>query len=273
MNRNTEQHFSDLPGIDIQRSIFNRSSAHKTTFNTGELIPIYLDEVLPGDTFQMTTNKLVRLQTLLSPIMDNMYLDTYWFYVPNRLIWEHWQEFCGENKASAWIPADTYSIPKIKPPSGGFAVGTIADYLGVPTGVSFSAGSPANYDHYPSALPFRAYALICNEFFRDQNLSDPLLIPVNDSIQTGSNGSSYVSDVANGGTPFKVAKYHDYFTSCLPSPQKGNPVGIPIPPVLTGRSYVEFANTNSAFPEPASTDVMPMFKRYTYCHQQNKYSA
>lgn len=224
MNRNVESHFSEIPSAQIQRSIFDRGSSYKTSFNAGRLIPFYVDEVLPGDTFDITTAKVVRSQTLLTPMMDNMYLDTYFFFVPNRLVWEHWQEFCGENTKSAWAPETTYNMPVITPPEGGFASGTVADYMGLPVGVSWKATD----DLAPMALPFRAYALICNDFFRDENLSDPLLIPTDDANQTGSNGDSYIADVANGGMPFKVAKYHDYFTSALPAPQKGQAVGIPI---------------------------------------------
>lgn len=219
MNLNVESHFSQLPKADIQRSRFDRSSSVKTTFNVGDIIPFYVDEVLPGDTFDIKTSKVVRMQSLVTPIMDNIYLDTYFFFVPNRLTWEHWQEFNGENTQSAWIPATEYQIPQITAPSGGWSIGTIADYMGIPTGV-------ANLS--VNALPFRAYALIMDGWFRDENLSDPLNIPVNDVTQSGSNGSNYITDVALGGMPFKAAKYHDYFTSCLPSPQKGPDVLLPL---------------------------------------------
>ena len=224
MNRNVESHFSTLPDIDIQRSIFDRSSEHMTTFNAGDLIPIYIDEVLPGDTFKMTSSKVVRAQTMLTPVFGNMYLDTYWYFIPMRLVWDHAKEFFGENTQSAWIPQVQYQIPSISSPSGGFATGTIADYLGLPVGVDWSNSAVRR----PSALPFRAYAKVCDEWFRDQNVSDPLNIPTGDSNQIGSNGSSYINDVANGGMPFKVAKYHDYFTSCLPSAQKGPAVTLPL---------------------------------------------
>lgn len=223
MNRNVESRFSQVPRIDIPRSIFNRSSTHKTSFNAGDLIPLYVDEILPGDSVKMRTSKVVRLQTMLTPIMDNIYLDVYWFFVPNRLVWEHWQQFCGENTESAWAPTAQYTIPCIKSPENGFDVGTIADYMGIPVKVPFTSG-----DRIPSALPFRGYALICDTFFRDQNLTDPLNIPKGDANQQGSNGSDYTDDVANGGKPFVVAKYHDYFTSALPNVQKGDPVGFPI---------------------------------------------
>ena len=222
MNRNVESHFSELPKVDIERSIFDRSSSHKTSFDVGELIPFFIDEVLPGDTFNVTTSCVVRLQTPLTPIMDNLYLDTYYFYVPNRIVWSHWKEFMGENSSSAWIPESEYNVPRLVPPAAGWNVGTIADYFGIPVGIN----SSGKVIRSPIALPFRAYAAICDQWFRDQNLSDPLNYSVGDSNENGSNGSNYVNDVALGGKPFKVAKYHDYFTSCLPAPQKGPSVGL-----------------------------------------------
>lgn len=241
MNRNVESHFSLLPSNDIRRSIFDRSSGHKTSFNVGDLVPLYIDEILPGDTVSIETSKVVRLQTLLTPMMDNLYFDTYWFFVPNRIVWDHWTQFCGENTESAWVPSTQYAIPTIKSPSGGFATGTIADYFGLPVGVEWNDGV-----HMPSALPFRAYAKICDEFFRDENLSDPLNIPTGDAMQQGSNGSAYISDVANGGKPFKVAKYHDYFTSCLPSPQKGTSPSITLGGVeFTGGDFPVYARENA----------------------------
>lgn len=221
MNRNVESHFALNPtNIDIRRSTFDRSHSLKTSFNVGDIVPFFVDEVLPGDTFNVDTSKVVRLQTLLTPVMDNIYLDTYFFFVPNRLTWSHWKQFNGENTESAWIPQTEYEIPQITAPSsGGWSVGTIADYLGVPTGVP---------DLSVSALPFRAYALVMNEWFRDENLSDPLVVPVDDATVAGVNTGTFVTDVARGGLPYKAAKYHDYFTSCLPSPQKGPDVLIPV---------------------------------------------
>lgn len=223
MQRNVESHFSQLPQANIQRSIFDRSCSYKTSLNAGDLVPFFVDEVLPGDTFDITTAKVVRSQTLLTPLMDNLYLDTFYFFVPNRLVWDHWKEFCGENTSGAWAPSQEYTIPTIAAPEGGFASGTLADYMGLPVGVDWKASDPLA----PSALPFRAYALICDHFFRDENLMDPLLIPTGDANQTGVNDAS-LSAPANGGKPFVACRYHDYFSSALPSPQKGDPVGIPI---------------------------------------------
>lgn len=239
MNRNVESHFALNPTrIDLSRSTFDRSSSVKTSFNAGDIVPFFLEEVLPGDTFNVKSSKVVRMQTLLTPMMDNVYLDTYYFFVPNRLVWKHWKEFNGENTESAWIPETTYEVPQITSPAGtGFAVGTIADYFGIPTGVPNLS---------VNALPFRAYALIMNEWFRDQNLSDPLVVPDDDATVAGVNTGNFVSDVAKGGKPYIAAKYHDYFTSCLPSPQKGPDVTIPVSsgglvPVKTGAYNPNFS--------------------------------
>lgn len=243
MNRNVESHFALNPTrIDMSRSTFDRSASVKTSFNVGDIVPFFLEEVLPGDTFNVTSSKVVRMQTLLTPMMDNVYLDTYYFFVPNRLVWNHWKEFNGENTESAWLPQTEYSIPQITAPAGGWNVGTIADYFGLPTGVEGIS---------VSALPFRAYALVMNEWFRDQNLQDPLVVPVDDATVLGVNTGTFVSDVAKGGKPYIAAKYHDYFTSCLPSPQKGPDVTLSVAsqgdlPVMTKSDLVTYPVGSSA---------------------------
>jgi hypothetical protein len=220
LSRNENTRFALNPtNLDIARSTFRRDHSVKLSFNVGDVIPFYVDEVLPGDTFQLKTSMVARLQTLLTPMMDNLYLDTYFYFVPNRIVWQHWRELMGENTQSAWIPSVEYSVPQVTAPSGGWSIGSIADYMGIPTGV-------ANLS--VNALPFRAYALIMNEWFRDENLSDPLNIPVDDATLAGSNGTNYITDVVKGGMPFKAAKFHDYFTSALPAPQKGPDVTIPV---------------------------------------------
>lgn len=259
MNRNTESHFSLSPHVDISRSRFDRSASLKTSFNAGDVVPFFLEEVLPGDTFSVDTSKVVRMQTLLTPMMDNVYLDTYYFFVPNRLVWDHWKEFCGENTESAWIPQTEYTMPQITSPAGdGWTVGTLADYFGIPTGV---AGLSV------SALPFRAYALIMNEWFRDQNLQDPLVVPTDDSTVAGVNTGTFVTDVAKGGKPFIAAKYHDYFTSALPAPQKGPDVAIP---VAQAASYPVYPLAQSV--SPSGADSLKWQKRdgsnFTYNSSQ-----
>lgn len=222
MARNTQSHFALAPsGVDMHRTRFDRPYDVKTTFNVGDIVPFYCDEVLPGDTFNIKSSKVVRMQTPLTPIMDNLYLDFYYFFVPARILYEHFEEVMGENKNSAWIPQVQYAIPVLKAPATtGWSIGTIADYFGIPTGVP---------DIEVNALPFRGYAKICDTWFRDQNLSDPLNIPVNDTTVVGVNTGNYVTDVAKGGLPYKASKFHDYFTSALPGPQKGESVSINIP--------------------------------------------
>ncbi|AYQ58197.1 putative VP1 [Microviridae sp.] len=220
MNRNTESHFSINPtNLDIQRSSFKRPYNVKTTFNAGDLIPVYVDEVLPGDTCQMDLSTVTRMSTPIFPVMDNAYMDYYFFFVPTRLCWEHWREFNGENRTTFWEQETEYEIPQLTAPKGGWEKGTLIDYFGIPTkteGISINA------------LPLRAYALIWNEWFRNENLKQPCMINLDDATIEGSNGNNYITDVQKGGKPAKVAKYADYFTSCLPEPQKGPDVLLPL---------------------------------------------
>lgn len=239
MNRNVESRFSMLPGADIQRSRFDRSQDVKFTFNCGELIPFYVDEVLPGDSFEVTTSKVVRLQTLLTPVMDNIYLDTYFFFVPNRLVWDHWKNFMGESD-KAWLPTTEYKVPKIgladdlTEGDGKVELGDILDYMGVPVGVS---GDAVTGGFGVSALPFRAYHLIYSEWFRDENLVDPV------NIETGDTNYKYNYYRTKGMTkPYKVAKYHDYFTSALPSRAKVASLGAPFSPGSVGVSVYGYGN-------------------------------
>lgn len=234
MNRNSESHFAQVPHAEIQRSRFTRANNHKTTFNEGQLIPIYLDEVLPGDTHQINMSALVRMATPIYPIMDNLWMDTYFFFVPNRLVWEHWREFNGQNNTTHWEQPVDYTIPQIKAPAGGWTKGTLADYFGLPT---YTGNISV------SALPFRAYCLIFNEWFRDQNLQDPAMVNLDDATVTGSNTGDYVTNAQLGAEPLKAAKMHDYFTSALPSPQKGPDVSIG----LAGIAPIYWANENKQF--------------------------
>lgn len=226
MNRNAESHFSQLPRANIERSRFDRSHSVKFTGNTGDLIPFLCEPILPGDTWEIDTSKILRLQTMVSPVMQDAFLDIYYFFVPNRLLWTHWKEFMGENTQSAWYPTTQYNIPKITIPVSGVDVGSIMDYLGIPPySLGPSLVAPATVD--VNALRLRGYLTICQEWFRDQNLEDPLNFDLGDATVV------YDSTTVHGGAPFKAAKMHDYFTSCLPGPQKAPaPVQIPASGVL-----------------------------------------
>lgn len=248
MEINQVSRFTLNPFVDIQRSKFERNSDVKFSFNVGDLVPFYVDEVLPGDTFSIDTSKVVRMQPLVAPIMDNLYLDTYWFFVPNRLVWEHWKNFCGENTTSKWIPSVEYTVPKVKGIVSSkdanniarWKSGDIADYMGIPV----ASTDVATADEYllVNALPFRGYALIWNEFFRDQNLQDPIPFPVDDFTYEVENDDDLANRISKGSGILKACKYHDYFTSCLPSPQKGPDVSIP----LSGLAKVITGNASSA---------------------------
>ena len=218
-NRNTESHFSQIPRANIRRARFKRNYSNTTTINEGEIVPIYVDEVLPGDTINLTQNSLVRMATPIYPVMDNCYLDIYYFFCPNRLLWEHWENLMGQNDESYWAPKTEYSVPQLTAPSGGWNEGTIADYMGIPIKV-------ANIS--VNAMPFRAYARIWNEWFRDENLQQPVVQDIDDTTNNGSNTGNQLTDAQNGGLPLKAGKMHDYFSSCLPQPQKGEEVSIDI---------------------------------------------
>ena len=226
MNRNSEYNFAQNPQVGVSRSRFQRNNDNKTTFNTGDLIPIYLDEVLPGDTHQVDVACVMRMATPIFPVMDNAFCDFYFFFVPNRLLWEHWKEFMGENKETAWTPKTEYSVPQVTAPKGGWEEGTLADYLGLPTKVEGIS---------VSALPGRAYGLIYNEWFRNQNVTQPTLVEVTDATTTGKNDGSATNDSAiTLAKPLKAAKVFDYYTGALPEPQKGEPITLP----LTGNAPI-----------------------------------
>ena len=221
MNRETESHFSNLPTLRTKRSSFKRPSTHKTSFNCSDLIPIYVDsDILPGDSVKMRMAEIIRMQTPIFPVMDNAYMDIYFFFVPHRIVWEHWKEFWGENNLTAWEQQVPYEIPQIQAPaSTGWTEGTIADYMGIPTGID---------DISVNHLPFRAYVKCWNDWFRDENLKDPAFIQSDETTLSGANSGNYVTAAQLGAAPLKVAKYHDYFTSALPAPQKGPSVNLPL---------------------------------------------
>lgn len=208
--------FSQVPSAEIPRSSFNRSHGFKTTFDAGYLVPVLVDEALPGDTFNVRMSTFARLATPIVPIMDNMFCESFFFAVPIRLIWSNWQKFNGEQE-NPDDPTD-YLTPQIPAPaSTGWTVGSLSDYFGIPTGVTgFSVNS---FWH-------RAYNLIYNEWFRDQNMQDSVVVDKDDGPDTASD---YVL--------LRRGKRHDYFTSCLPFPQKGPSVDIPLGSEAPIRSF------------------------------------
>lgn len=242
---NSNYNVAGLPIIDINRSKFDKSHSHKLTFNVGDLVPIFYDELPPASTVNIRVNKLVRLTSALQyPIMDNLYFDTYFFAVPKRLCWTHFVNFMGENTEGAWYPNVEYNTPTLSTGNRatledddkaddtpfGFPYCSVADHFGIPINT---------YGFKVNALPFRAYALIWNEFFRDENLTDPVNINFGDGdtdiseyledlLNDDLGINSYINTGSLGLKPLKVAKYKDLYTTMLPSPQKGPAVTIPI---------------------------------------------
>ncbi|AXH74280.1 MAG: major capsid protein [Microviridae sp.] len=206
-NKSVDVHrFSMIPKAEIPRSTFLIEKAHKTTFDSGYLVPVYCEEVLPGDTFKVSATMFARLATPLFPVMDNLHMDSFFFFVPNRLVWSNWKKFMGEQAN----PADSISflIPQQVSPVGGYAVGSLQDYFGLPTAGQVAGGNTVSH----SALPVRAYNLIFNEWFRDENLQNSVTVDLGD----GPDATSSVNYVL-----LRRGKRHDYFTSALPWPQKG----------------------------------------------------
>ena len=200
MNRNSEQHYSQVPRAEIRRARFKRDYSLLTTINEGDLVPIYLDEVLPADTFKVNVNALVRMSTPLYPVMDNAYMDYYFFFVPARLLWEHFENLMGQNDKTFWAEATEYTTPQTTAPSGGWNVGTLADYFGIPTGV-------ANLS--VNSMPFRAYCKVWNEWFRDENLQQPVTMSKTDATTAGSNTGTSLNDAEKGGMPLKGLQLRD----------------------------------------------------------------
>ena len=246
MNRNNERHFNNVPQTHVSRTRFKRDQNILTTFDAGKLIPFYVDEVLPGDTFNVSTAAIIRMTTPKYPVFDDAYIDFYYFFCPNRIIWDNFKHFMGEADDAPWMPTRTYQVPKIKIKSyaeangqeelKGPKEGSILDYMGVPTKINEKEGAG---ETNVNALPIRAYVKIWNEFFRDQNVGNPASLftddlnrDYHDVVDGDVEKTLYWAE--NGGRCLPVNRFHDYFSSCLPYPQRGPEVTI----ALTGNAPV-----------------------------------
>lgn len=248
MNRNNERHFNSVPQTHVSRTRFKRDQNILTTFDAGRLIPFYVDEVLPGDTFSVDTAAIIRMTTPKYPVMDDAYIDFYYFYCPNRILWTNFKRFMGEADDTPWMPTKTYEVPKIKilgNPNNEADKGpkeqSILDYMGVPTKIN--VGVNKNNVRI-NALPVRAYVKIWNEFFRDQNIENTAV------FESGDEDEQYIDEpdqneeitlqrAIRGSRCLPVNKFHDYFTSCLPYPQRGPEVTIALTGNAPVRAYTE----------------------------------
>lgn len=246
MNRNNERHFNQIPKMKASRTRFNRDQTVLTTFDSGKLIPFYVDEVLPGDTFNVDTSAIIRMTTPKYPVMDDAFIDFYYFYCPDRILWDSFKNFMGEAEQKPWMPEKTYEVPRIiikgtsvKPAP---SEGSILDYMGVPTKVK------ANFS--VNALPVRAYVKIWNEFFRDQNIGNAATIKTDDQDVNydetdDDNIEGVIQRAVTGGRCLPVNKFHDYFTSCLPYPQRGPEVTVP----MTGNAPIRLGGHDGTYEE------------------------
>lgn len=249
MNRNVNSHFAVNPtNISISRSSFDRNQDILTTMNFGQLVPFYVEEILPGSTVSIDTSVLARLTTPVHPTMGNAFMDVYYFFVPNRLVWQHWTDFMGENNAGPWAPTVEYQVPQVTSGSNGYQKGSIADYMGIPTEVGNLS---------VNAIPFRDYVLIWNQYFRSDAINDFAYLPLTDAtvdIDTYSSETPAQNAFCGLGC-LPVAKYFDYFTGCLPEPQRGEASTLPIsfPEIVSDGPLT--LNLNNGIVGTKNTDV------------------
>jgi hypothetical protein len=246
MNRNNERHFNQIPEMKASRTRFNRDQTILTTFDSGKLIPFYVDEVLPGDTFNVDTAAIIRMTTPKYPVFDDAFIDFYYFYCPNRILWSDFKQFMGEVESTPWMPTKNYKVPKIKingTEKNGYPYeASILDYMGVPTKVKAT--------FTVNALPIRAYVMIWNEFFRDENVDNAAVWKNNSEdinyqdTQDENKIEENLKNAINGGRCLPVNRFHDYFSSCLPYPQRGPAVSLPMEGNAAVKLYENIELTN-----------------------------
>ena len=276
MNRNNERHFNSVPQTHVSRTRFKRDQNILTTFDAGKLIPFYVDEVLPGDTFSVNTAAIIRMTTPKYPVFDDAYIDFYYFYCPNRILWDKFKYFMGEVESIPWMPEQNYNVPAIiikggeaiKDEEKGPKEESILDYMGIPTHINETGktnGIKIN------ALPIRAYVMIWNEFFRDQNVSNSAVLDTSsidyDYIDHGESATNeeILKEAWTGGRCLPVSRFHDYFSSCLPYPQRGPEVTI----ALTGNAPIKMYD-NNGINGPTNPATIWMSGNASYLAQNNK---
>lgn len=278
MNRNNERHFLNVPQMHTSRTRFNRDQTILTTFDSGKLIPFFVDEVLPGDTFQVDTSAIIRMTTPKYPVMDDAFIDFYYFYCPNRILWDDFKYFMGEVEDRPWAPTKDYRVPELvcmgSEKSAVPFERSILDYMGVPTKIK--------KEFRINALPVRAYVKIWNEYFRDENVDNKAVLVTagQDEAYQDSYQEAYENAEENleetlkraytGGRCLPVNKFHDYFTSCLPYPQRGPEVTLPLNGNAAIKGYKDLnykeviggniiAVTNGAVTEGAQVAATPSY--------------
>ena len=254
MNRNNERHFNQIPEMKASRTRFNRDQIILTTFDSGKLIPFYVDEVLPGDTFDVDTSAIIRMTTPKYPVMDDAFIDFYYFYCPNRILWDNFKQFMGEVESKPWMPTVERKVPQIvingKETNPEPYENSILDYMGIPTKIKnvFKV----------NALPVRAYVKIWNEFFRDENVDNAAIISTDDQDINYQDGKetddteAILKKAIGGGRCLPVNKFHDYFSSCLPYAQRGPETALP----MAGNAPIRLGNASGVYKDFAGAIEM-----------------
>lgn len=276
MNRNSVSPFGEFPGVRIPRSKISKPFTHKTTFNIGKLVPIYCSQILPGQTVEMDLNSFVRMNPAVTPTMDELICDTYFFFVPNRFLWQNWEKFLGANPDGSWTQTTSYVPPKLYAASSSNPIydqNDAASYLGIyPANVRLVNETQTGYKSMsPLAMPLAAYCKCWNDWFRNENVEKE--IPLSSIGLTGNDvrvtamTNQFYSDIVMGYGLCPVTKTADVFTRSLPAPQKGDSVRIPVNPSLTGSDGLFRAGNNVEFrmgSQGTSSPWAPVLTSTTY---------